>query len=123
MQLRLEVDEEGADTERLSALVGYLRAELLQLDIDDAVRLPGGEAPPGSRAVNVSAAASLLVTLGQSVQNLRSVVATISAWLGRGAGNPRIVRLEIDGDKIELSQASDAEQEQLVALFVGRHSV
>jgi hypothetical protein len=34
-----------------------------------------------------------------------------------------VVRLELDGEKLELSQAGAAEQEQLIDLFIRRHSV
>jgi hypothetical protein len=32
------------------------------------------------------------------------------------------VRLELDGDALELSQASAADQERLIELFVARHA-
>lgn len=122
-QLRLEIAEPGADAERLDTLVGYLRAELLQLDIDDVTRPVGHDVPPGARGTSVTAVDSLLVTLTQSAQNLRSLISTVIAWLHRGDGQSRVVRLEIDGDRIELSQASAAQQERLVALFISRHAV
>ena len=34
-EVRLQLSEDGADAERLEAQTGYLRAELLQLDVDD----------------------------------------------------------------------------------------
>jgi hypothetical protein len=43
--------------------------------------------------------------------------------LARGPGDRgRAVRLEIGGDVLELSEASLAEQDRLVSLFVDRHS-
>src|SRR5258707_13295584 len=42
-ELRLHLSEEDADVERLAMLVGYLRSELLQLDVEDVTWLPGGE--------------------------------------------------------------------------------
>jgi hypothetical protein len=50
------------------------------------------------------------------------VVSAISAWLRRGEGTRRTVRLELDGDALELSQASAADQERLIELFVSRHT-
>jgi hypothetical protein len=35
--LRLRISEEDADAERLAVLTGYLRAELLQLDVEDVI--------------------------------------------------------------------------------------
>ena len=50
------------------------------------------------------------------------MVSAIRDWLRRGDGTRRTVRLEIDGDALELSQASAADQERLVELFVSRHA-
>jgi hypothetical protein len=120
-ELRLQLSEEGADAERLAMLTGYLRAELLQLDVEDVTALRAGEPPPGSRVFGVATAGALLIALGQSAQGLQSVVSAIRDWLRRGDGN-RTVRLELDGDALELSQASAADQERLIALFVSRHA-
>jgi hypothetical protein len=122
MNLRLQLSEEGADAERLAVLTGYLRAELLQLDVEDVTAPQTGEAPPGARVVGVAAVSGLLVALGQSAGGLQSVVSTIRDWLRRGEGTRRTVRLELDGDALELSQASAADQERLIELFVSRHA-
>jgi hypothetical protein len=121
-ELRLQLAEEGADAERLAALTGYLRGELLQLDVEDVTALQAGEPPPGSRAFDVATVGALLIALGQSAEGLRSVVAAIRDWLRRGEGTQRTVRLELDGDALELSQASTADQAQLIELFVARHT-
>ena len=60
--------------------------------------------------------------LGSSADGLRAVVTAIRAWLGRGDGTRRTVRLELDGDALELSQASAADQERLIGLFISRHT-
>jgi hypothetical protein len=121
-ELRLRLHEDEADRERLDALTGLLRQELLQLDVEDVRPLPGGEAPPGSRAFDVAAIGGLLVTLGQSAEQLGPVVQTIRNWLGRGQGPRRTVRLEIGGDVLELSEATATDQQRLVDLFVSRHA-
>jgi hypothetical protein len=121
-ELRLQLSEEGADAERVAVLTGYLRGELLQLDVEDVTALPAGEPPPGSRAFDVATVGALLVALGQSAEGLRSVVAAVRDWLRRGEGTRRTVRLELAGDALELSQASAADQAQLIELFVARHT-
>lgn len=120
-KLRLQISEEGADAERLARLTGYLRTELLQLDVEGVATAQGGEPPPGTRAVDVAAVGALLVALGQSAEGLRSVVSAIRDWLRRGDRTRRAVRLELDGDVLELSQADVADQERLIELFVSRH--
>lgn len=121
-ELRLRISEDDADSARLAELTRYLRADLLQLDVDDVTALPGVAPPPGSRASGSAEISGLLVMLGQSADALRSVVAAVTAWAGRGGGSRRTVRLELDGDALELSQASAADQERLISLFVSRHS-
>jgi len=103
-------------------LTRYLRADLLQLDVDDVTALPGVEPPPGSRAFGSVEVSGLLVMLGQSADALSSVVAAVTAWAGRGGRTRRTIRLELDGDALELSRASAADQERLISLFVSRHS-
>ena len=120
--MRLHLTEDGADPERVSALTGYLRAELLQLDVEDVRPLPAGEAPPGSRAFEVAAVGALLVSLGKSADGLRAVVGAIRGWLARGDGARRTVRLELGGDVLELSEASAADQQRLIELFVSKHA-
>jgi hypothetical protein len=121
-QLHLHLSEEGADAERLATLTGYLRGELLQLDVEDVTALPAGEPPPGSRAFDAAAVGALVIALGQSAEGLRSVVSAIRDWLRRGEGTRRTVRLELAGDALELSQASAADQQRLIELFVSRHT-
>jgi hypothetical protein len=70
----------------------------------------------------VATVGALLIALGQSAQGLQSVVSAIRDWLRRGDGTQRTVRLELGGDALELSQASAADQERLIQLFVRRHA-
>ncbi|RSN40726.1 hypothetical protein DMC64_33700 [Amycolatopsis sp. WAC 04197] len=120
--VRVQLGEEGADAERVERLAGYLRGELIDRGVSDVKALPAGEAPPGSRGFDVATAGGLLVTLGKSADGLRSVVVAVREWLSRGGRVKRTVRLEIDGDVLELSEATLTDQDKLVDLFVRRHS-
>ena len=121
-ELRVQLAEDGADAERLDELTRFLRDELLQLDVDDVTALRVGEPPPGARVFDVIAVGGLLVSLSRSAEGLRQIVSAIRKWLARGEGARRTVRLEIDGDALELSEASAADQERLIGLFVSRHA-
>jgi hypothetical protein len=122
-EVRLHLSEEDADAERLAVLTGYLRAELLRLDVVEEVSaLPAGEPPPGARVFDVATVGALLIAVGQSFEGLRSVVSVIRDWLSRGEGTGRAVRLELGGDTLELSQASAADQERLIELFIRQHA-
>jgi hypothetical protein len=119
--LRVQIYEEGADAERLDAVSRYLRAELLELDVENVASIEAGKPPRGARAVDVTVVGALLVTIGQAADSLQSVLALIAEWLQRGEKTGRKVRLELDGDVLELSAASAAEQDRLVELFARRH--
>ncbi|HSK56888.1 MAG TPA: hypothetical protein VK908_16685 [Jiangellales bacterium] len=119
--MHLELAEEDADAERLDELSGYLRRELLQLDVDDVTAVRAGPPPPGARAFDVAVVGGLLVKLADPAV-LTAVVAAVRGWLTRGVGSSRTVRMELDGDVIELSSAKREDQERLIALFVERHS-
>jgi hypothetical protein len=119
--LSLFLSEEGADSERVDTISRYLRAELLELDIADVTAQRSGEALPGSRSGAVAVIGGLLVNLGGAAQGLALVVTAVREWLKRGETRQRTVRLELDGDVLELSQPSPADQERLIELFISRH--
>lgn len=119
--LLVEIVEEGADPQRIATLSGYLREELLQLDVAGVKARPGGPPPAGTRALDAVAVGALLVDLGQSVTGLQSVIAAIRDWLGRGRQAGRGVRLELGGDVLELTQVTAADQDRLVQLFISHH--
>jgi hypothetical protein len=120
-ELRVQLSESGADAERVDTLTGFLRQELLQLDVADVTALPAGEPPPGARAIDAIAIGGLLITLNRTAQGVRTVVSAIRAWLARGDGVKRTVRLELEGDVLELSEVTATEQTRLIELFVSRH--
>jgi hypothetical protein len=107
------------DAEEVAEATLQLRRELLDLDVE-AVELPsGGEPPPGTRAVELAALGALVVTAAKS-QLLGPVVAAIRSWL---AGAPqRTVKLELDGDVLELTGVSSKEQRRLTDEWLRRHT-
>lgn len=121
--LRVQLSEEGADAERLDVLTGSLRQELLQLDVNDVTAVRAGEPPPGTKGLDAVTAGGLLVDLGTTAQGLSAVIAAVREWLARIGGGRRSVRLEIDGDALELSNATAANQDRLIGLFIDRHAV
>lgn len=121
-EVRVHLSEDGADAQRLASLAGFLRQELLQLDVENVSTLRTGHAPPGAKAVDAAAVGGLLVNLGSHVESIGAVVAAVRSWLKRTQGVHRTVRLEVGGEFLELSEVSAAEQERLIDLFVRRHS-
>jgi hypothetical protein len=118
-ELELSLDPGSADAEELERLARSLRAELLELDVE-AVAPVSATAPDGSRAVDALVVGALVVRLVRNTAALAAVVRTVRGWLG--PHGDRRVRLELDGDVIELSGASDDERERLVSAWIERHA-
>lgn len=117
LDIRVDVGPD-ADAEEIAEATLRLRRELLDLDVE-AVELPSaGEPPPGTRAVELAAVGALVVTFAKS-QLLGSVVAAVRAWL---ASQPqRSIKLELDGDVLELTGVSSKEQQRLAEEWLRRH--
>jgi hypothetical protein len=107
------------DAEELGPLAGRLGAELLDLDVD-SVRQPVREEAPGdAKGAGLLAAGELVVGLVASPEVLASLIDTVRSWLGRNRA--RSVRLTLDGDALEVSGVSSAEQDRLIDLWISRH--
>jgi hypothetical protein len=120
--LRVSLIEEGAEAEDVARQTGYLREELLQLDVDDVTAVPARDIPPGARAVGIAEIGQLVVALGGSATALSQVVTVMRSWLGRFHDSSPSLRLEIDGDAIEVSKATDEQVTDAFRVFVERHS-
>ena len=120
-QLIVEVVDADADDERLDDLTQNLRGDLLELDVDSVSRLSEGEAPAGSRAIELAAIATLVVVLKGSAELAEQVVSTVRSWLRRtpeAERASRTLKLTLNGQTLELSAASEAQQQQLVDQFL-----
>jgi hypothetical protein len=110
--------ESGADAEEVAEATLQLRRELLDLDVE-SVEIPrAGDPPPGSRAVDLAALGTLVVTVAQS-QLLGSVVAAVGSWLA--GSRQRSIKLELGGDVLELTGVSSGEQRRLTDEWLRRH--
>jgi hypothetical protein len=119
--VHLTLAESGSDQTRLDQLGRLLRDELRQLDGTDVRPGPSQPAPLGARGAGASTAATLVVALMGS-GGLTAVITAVRAWLDRGHEAPRSIRVEVDGDVLELSGATAAEHDELVSLFLTRHT-
>jgi hypothetical protein len=106
------------DAEQVAEATRQLRRELLDLDVEAVEQPRAGEPPPGSKAVELATLGALLVTVAKS-QLLGPVVAAVRSWL---AGSQRSVRLELDGDVLELTGVSSREQQRLADEWLRRHT-
>jgi hypothetical protein len=120
-ELRLTIDielEADTDAAELDTATLQLREELLELDVDDVKRPVGGPVPPGTRAVEAAVLGTLLVTTSREV--VAAVLRTIGGWIARRPC--RSVKLRIGDDAIEITDASDDQQRELIESFLARHA-
>jgi hypothetical protein len=109
-----------ADAAELDELAVQLREQLLELDIEGADRATVGQAPPGARAGDILLAGALIVMLVQSSGLLSALVETVQSWLSRSNG--RSVKLEIDGDVLEVTGITRTDQRELIKTWIDRHT-
>ncbi len=117
-ELKVELFEPDADPEAVDDLTRALRRELLELDVDSVSPVPAGPPPAGAKGVELAAMGALLVQLGGSVDAVRTVVTALRSWLRRGSSSRRSLRISVDGRTLELTAATDAQQQRLVDEFV-----
>lgn len=108
------------DAEEMAQLIGGLRNELLDLDVDAVETASGGEIPEDAKGVGLLALGGLVVQFAASSGLLQSLVSTVCSWLGRQ--HRRSITLTLDGDSLQLTGVSSAEQERLIDLWVNRHA-
>jgi hypothetical protein len=112
---------QDSDLDEVADLADRLCAELVDLDdVERVAPLATGEAPEGSKSAALLAAGGFLVEFLRHPDALRGIVDSVRAWLTRQKGSS--VKITLDGDTLEVTGASSAAQEQLVALWIDRHA-
>jgi hypothetical protein len=110
------ISEPGADSERLDELTRLLRTELGEV-ADDVTSVSGGQAPDGTRALDIAMVGALLVGVKGSLESVTAIVSAVRSWLKRGT-SPRVVELTLAGNTLRLDAATDEQQQQLIDEFV-----
>jgi hypothetical protein len=118
MQMIIALGEADADAERLQQVADGVRLELLELDVDDVRPLRNGEAPPGSRGLDIAAVGAFLVTLGSSAEAINQVVTAMRSWIRLGRAAPRTVEMTVGDKTLRLSDATLAQQDRIVDAFL-----
>jgi hypothetical protein len=117
-ELQLELFEPEADQEAVDERTDLLRRELLELDVDSVSPVVSGPAPAGSKGLDLAAVGALLVQVATSVQAVGTVVDAVRSWLRRDTRSRRSVKITVDGQTLELTAATDAQQQRLVEEFL-----
>ena len=117
-KLGIQVGERDADPEEVAEATLQLRRELLDLDVG-AVEVPrAGEAPPGTRGVELAALGGLVVNMAKP-ELLGAVIAAVRSWLSRS--QQRSIKLALGDDVLELTGVSSDEQRRLADEWLRRH--
>jgi hypothetical protein len=117
-EILVELFEADADPEQLDDETRRLRRDLLELDVDSVVPASAGEAPPGTRAVDLAAIGALVVTMRGGVDLVTKVVSVVQSWLHGGARPDRTLKMTVGDNTIELTDPTDEQQQLLIDKFV-----
>lgn len=120
IEVRVGLAGGDLDSDALAECATMLGQELADLDVDEVAALTSGSAPPGAKGVELLAVGALVVKLAKSTKVLGQVVDTMRDWLRRNHADS--IRLEIDGDVIEIKGAAQEERKVLIDAWVNRHS-
>jgi hypothetical protein len=117
--LQVDAGPEG-DEARVEQRKNQLRQQLKALDEIEAVGdLPAATAPEGSKAGFVGEAGALLVQVIPMADKLSIVVGWLHSWVA--THHQGSVSLTIDGDKLEIKNATDEEVSRLADAWIKRH--
>ncbi len=120
-RLGLRIDAgPDADAAELAELAVRLREQLLELDIERTDPVTAGQAPPGTRAGEIFVAGAMTVMLALSQKLLTALTEAVQSWVSRGGG--RSVRLELDGDVLEVTEITRRDQRELIQAWIDRHT-
>ncbi|MEU9141964.1 hypothetical protein AB0D33_39535 [Streptomyces sp. NPDC048404] len=114
------VPDGAAHAEESERLALRLRAELRLLDVHSLRLVTEGVPPEGAKGVGPLTAGAVVLALSAPGGVLTSLVALVQDWLGRQSARHR-VSVTVDGDTVELEQATPEERRQLIDAFVRRH--
>lgn len=108
----------GVDEEQLDAMTSSLRRQLLELDVENVVRVPAAPAPEGAKAAETFVVGALLVKLVANRATLEAVTGVLRSWLG---GRPdRTAKLRFGEEEVEFTGLTSEQQERLLASWLER---
>ncbi len=108
------------DSEAGERLTRQLRAELAELDIESADLAAGGIAPDRAKGTDPVTVGAIIVALSASGGVFTTLLETVRDWLSRHGRRHRI-SVTINGDTLELEQATAGQQQELVDAYLRRH--
>jgi hypothetical protein len=112
--------EAGAEREELVALAVRLREWLLPVAVESVGLVAAGPAPSGTRSAGMFVAGVLTVLLARSSELLGKLIDVVQSWLS--SSGARSVRLELDGDVLEVTGITRGDQRELIQAWIDRHT-
>jgi hypothetical protein len=119
VHLLLTLDPD-ADDEELERSARQLRAELLNLDAESVTLVRSGETAAGAKVADPVTVGAIIVALSASGGVLTTLIDTVGDWLARRSSAHKVV-VTIEGDTIELDNATADEQRDIVKAYIHRH--
>ncbi len=119
--MRLDVVDDAREEEELADDAASLHRELLALDGIEVSRASTSEPADGTRSPELLAIGAFLVSLKPTLEQLASVVHAVRGWLQR-RGSHRTIRLELDGDVLEMTGATSDVQAKLADQWIRAHT-
>jgi hypothetical protein len=120
-QLDVSIEAEpDADREELVALAVRLREWMLPVGVESVGFVTTGPAPSGTRSAGMFVAGVLTVLLARSSELLAKLIDVVQSWLS--SSGARSVRLELDGDVLEVTGITRGDQRELIRTWIDRHA-
>jgi hypothetical protein len=119
LDVRIEA-EPDADREELVALAVRLREWMLPVGVESVGFVATGPAPSGTRSAGMFVAGVLTVLLARSSELLAKLIDVVQSWLS--SSGARSVRLELDGDVLEVTGITRGDQRELIRTWIDRHA-
>jgi hypothetical protein len=119
--IRLELYDADADPEVVDRDTRALREELLSIGaVDSVTPATAGPAPDNTRGLELAAIGALIVHAQPTLELVTHVVGVIRHWLAGGAhaAPERTLRLTVNGQSLELADATASQQQELVDQFI-----
>jgi hypothetical protein len=119
LEVRIEA-EPDADRDELVALAVRLREWLLPVGVESVGFVAAGLAPSGTRSAGMFVAGVLTVVFARSSDLLAKLIDVVQSWLS--SSGARSVRLELDGDVLEVTGITRGDQRELIRTWLDRHT-
>lgn len=120
--LLVRLVHDGLSEEDLAAETALLATELSEAGAVP-VRTQTSPPPSGAKAGDLAVLGVLTYSIVSSPEMFTAVLTLVRDWLGaRTARRVTRVRIEINGDSLEIDRATDDEQSDLVQAFINHHN-